>query len=232
MEGEEFEDIVWFLSTKSRPAHLRGKQHANRFKVLKKKANNYQLVIKRDAQEKEPEKLTLNDVKLLKKKHKAKQELWKIVLRRDQGEELWERFHISDTNGGHKGYWGTYNTISRMYHFPGLSDWIRHKISQCITCTTTTVQSETPPIKATVPKGPLITWQADYIGMFPSDSKDGHRKALVVLDCFSKKMHLGTAYTESSAHYILTLSEAFRVLGKPKHIHTDNGGPFISKGKS
>jgi hypothetical protein len=35
---------------------------------------------------------------------------------------------------------------------------------------------------------------------------------------------------QSHEHYCNSLKAAFDIMGKPKRVHTDNGGPFVAKG--
>ena len=55
--------------------------------------------------------------------------------------------------------------------------------------------------------------------------------ALVGIDCFSKLQMGSTTPWQSNVHYCDTLKKCFEQYGKPKQIHTDNSGSFVSQCK-
>ena len=65
--------------------------------------------------------------------------------------------------------------IQRGYCVPGLDKFLIEKKKGCPTCNMTSKPPLCAPSAALLPDEKCQTWQLDYVGQFPPDSKTGHR---------------------------------------------------------
>jgi hypothetical protein len=222
MEQREVEEFYEYLTENVRPHRLSGNKKKNAYKAFKKRAKGMWISEKDEKRELSIE----NSVFFTEKCGKVK-----IVLRKSQLEEVWERFHKDEKTGGHQGLWSMYNRIHGTYFVKDLRKWLAKKIEECPTCKIVQQRQEVPPSATLVPEKPRAAWQIDYIGSFPCDSKNNFQYALVGIDCFSKYTMVSGVYEQGSQHVWDSLERWFALNGKPEYIFCDNGGPFISECK-
>lgn len=223
MDLEDAFEIYEYLKEGEKPSRLCGKKKKNSYKSWKKKVEKMRLEVK-------DEKKALsyhNSVILAEKRGKLV-----IVARKEDLPEMWEKFHKDKKTGGHQGLHSMTKRIQKGYFVKDLRNWLQRKIAECPTCAILRKKQEVPPSATLVPEHPLEAWQIDYIGSFPCDSETGHQYALVGIDCFSKLTMVSTTYAEGDEHVWSSLQSWFSLNGKPKHIFSDNGGPFISACKT
>ena len=95
MQDQDFDEIYFFLSYSERPVRFRGKAHKEKFKSWKRTIKKrYELKARRKG-----EGITKSNVLLMKCTKKGK----KIVVKENQLDSVWEKFHLSGTSGGHPG---------------------------------------------------------------------------------------------------------------------------------
>ena len=223
MDQSEVREVYEYLTASVRPERLCGKKNKNAWKAWKRKVEKMKLEVK---DQKQPFSYH-NSVYLTERRGKMV-----IVVRENDLEELWEKFHKDQRTGGHQGLHSMINRIQKGYFVANLRGWLLKKIAECPTCGIMRKKREVPPSATMVPEHPREAWQIDYIGQFPCDSKTGHQYALVGIDCFSKFTMVSTTYEQGDRHVWSSLERWFILHGKPKYIFSDNGGPFISDCKS
>ena len=219
MEEREVEEVFQYLTDGIRPYRLRGNKKKNAFKAWKKKVKKMWITEK---DEKQPLSME-NSVFLTERCGELK-----IVLRKSQLEEVWDRFHKDEKTGGHQGLWSMHNRIHRVYFVKDLRNWLLKKIDACPTCKIIERKQEVPPSGTLVPERPRAAWQIDYIGRFPCDTQNSYQYALVAIDCFSKYVMVSGVYEQGDEHVWESLQRWFALNGKPEYIFCDNGGPFTS----
>lgn len=236
MEKQKYNEVLEYVLSKKKPERFAGSRKRDSFKVWKRNIQRrYTFRVKKEGKEKLLlfKNLLLEDVHLIKKtfSRRERRNCFKIVVCEDEFQSIWNHFHVSNVTGGHRGLWQCVSAIRKNYFIPNLRNIITERLRKCSVCCQTRVKASPPPLFAVVPTEPLQIWQADYIGAFPDDSTNGHRYALVILDCFSKLMYLSTTPAQSDRHYTKSIEEFIELAGHPKRIHTDNGGPFVSQCK-
>jgi hypothetical protein len=96
MEESEVEEVFEYLRNGTRPLRMRGNKKTNSFKAWKRKVKKIWMEVK---DEKQP--LTVeNSVFFTERRGEVR-----IVLRKSQLEEVWEKFHTDEKTGGHQGLW-------------------------------------------------------------------------------------------------------------------------------
>ena len=235
MEGELYHDLFYYKTLGKKPQNLVGKKNKEKWRSFKVTCSHYAVYPKKKYIGTPLHMLDISKGNLFKEVEKKKGLLrgkrWRLVVKKDEFEALWNHFHSSSEFGGHRGLWAMCNAIGRIYYVPHMRDLIKEKLKDCLVCRETRFEPDAPPISAIVPPRPMQVWQADYIGPFPPDEKTGHIYALNIIDCFSKKLWSFTTEKQSDEHYMDSVKDAAKECnGYPDRLHTDNGGPFISAG--
>ena len=131
------------------------------------------------------------------------------------------------TYGGHFGMTHTHSKIQLHYFWPGMSDFIRDKITVCHKCV-----ARKSPVKRQQPMGHVpVSGKFEHVAMAILDvsviSEKGHKYILVVCDYFTK-------YTEAyplkdkTAHSVADslMDKWLPTFGFPLFLHSDQGKEF------
>jgi hypothetical protein len=97
MEDELYWERVLFLLKQRRPDRLRGNARKEKYKSWKATVKSGYELRKED----ESEDLSLKNCLLLKVERQGKN---KVVVKKSELEQLWEKFHIDNLSGGHQGF--------------------------------------------------------------------------------------------------------------------------------
>ncbi|KAE9238092.1 hypothetical protein PF005_g375 [Phytophthora fragariae] len=133
--------------------------------------------------------------------------------------------------GGHLGREKTFAALSRDFFWPRMYKWIRKWVRSCEIC-----QRVKPAASKQAPLRPLpiatSAWRSasmDFIFGLPRDA-EGHTGVLVVVDRFSKMVHLAPVAAEVTADESaeLFLDLVFRQHGLPESIVSDRDPRFTS----
>ncbi|RZB42390.1 Transposon Tf2-9 polyprotein [Glycine soja] len=141
---------------------------------------------------------------------------------------LLTEYHCTPT-GGHMGIAKTLARVTENFHWPGIrEDVIRH-VSQCLNCQQTkyeTKKSASLLCPLPVPYRPWEDLSLDFITGLPS--YHGNTVILVVVDRFSKGIHLGMLPTSHTAHTVATLFMEIvgKIHGLPRSLVSDRDPLF------
>lgn len=161
----------------------------------------------------------------------SNEELWKIVVPKEQRRKLLEQCH-DDPLSGHLGMYKTYHRILSRYYWPKLQADVKTYINRCTTCAQLKPEQKRP--AGIMGRKPEVSrcWQmisTDIIGPFPKSTK-GHIYVLTVTDYFSKFSLYFPLRRATSPVIIKALEESvFLVFGVPEILICDNGKQYISK---
>lgn len=144
---------------------------------------------------------------------------------------LLTEYHATPTDG-HAGVAKTLARISENFYWAGLREDVKHFVANCADCQVTKYETQ----KVTgllcpllVPCQPWEDLSLDFIIRLPS--YQGHTTILVVVDHFSKGIHLGTLPTVHTARMVASLfiSIVVKIHGIPKILVLDRDLLFISR---
>lgn len=128
----------------------------------------------------------------------------------------------------HEGCLGTNKIVAKLrerFWFPGLHDFVKQFVKDCIKCSIVSLPDPPQPMSRTVlPSGPWIYLGIDLFGPLPSDEH-----LLVVIDYYSRFFEVKILKDITSKGIIDALYEIFARLGLPEKIQSDNGPQFASK---
>ena len=168
---------------------------------------------------------------------RGKDGLWrkdgKIYIPKREGlrEEILEEYHALPV-AGHPGIQSTRDLIERSYWWPGIAKDIEEYVKGCAQCQRTKIdrQKRAAPLNPNrIPTRPwqIISW--DLIGPLP-ESK-GFNAILVIVDRFSKQMHLVPTTVEVTAEGAAKAmrDHVFCLHGLPEVVISDRGPQFVSK---
>lgn len=165
MEEWEAEEIFDWLVKGEKPIRFSGKKMKNSWKSWKKTAGK---ILVRKKSDERP--LTYENSLFLKERRGN----MKIVVRKNELEELWNTFHCDVEKGAHQGVNGMENRITRSYVVPKMRKWLSEKVKECKICEQVRRKKIIPPSAPYLAKEKSRMWQIDYIGKFPNDAKTGH----------------------------------------------------------
>lgn len=131
----------------------------------------------------------------------------------------------------HGGFFKTSDRIKRKYFWPKMDADIRKYVSDCDVCKACKPTNETqrsPMGKLREASQPFEIIYIDFVGPFPR-SKAGNAYMLVVVDGFSKFIHIHPMRTATTQTTIKCLKDhIFLIFGVPRYIVSDNGPQFIA----
>ena len=137
--------------------------------------------------------------------------------------------HLHDLQG-HLGIQKTYQLINQRYYWSGLFADVTKHVSDCVTCTTRSLNTNRPPMQATnIPKYPFEIIAIDISGPFVQ-TNSGNRYILTIMDLFSSWVEAVPIPSKSSeiiANVLLT--EIIPRFSCPRKILTDNGLEMIAQ---
>ena len=144
---------------------------------------------------------------------------------------LLTEFHATPT-GGHLGTAKTVARIMENFHWTGLRKDVADFVAQCMDCQS--VKYETKRVAGLlcplpVPHRPWDDLSLDFIVGLPP--YHGHTVILVVVDRFSKGIHLGMLPTAHTAHSVacLFMDIVGKIHGMPRSLVSDRDPLFVSR---
>ena len=144
---------------------------------------------------------------------------------------LLEEFHQSPV-GGHMGVQKTLHRLHENFTWSSIREDVRAFVANCLTCQYAKYDNRNPGgllCPLLVPAQPWEDLSMDFIVGLPAYK--GNTCILVVVDCFSKGLHLGMLPTHHTAYTVaMTFMEMVGKLhGMPRSIVSDRDPLFISK---
>lgn len=141
-------------------------------------------------------------------------------------------FEYHDTPvSGHLGRDKTYLAVSRDYYWPQMEKWVRKYVRVCEVCQRT---KPSPSLQAPLQSLPIARgcWQSvsmDFIFGLPAD-KEGRTGVLVLVDRFSKMVHLVAVKDTINAHETacVFIDTVFRLHGMPETLISDRDPRFVA----
>ena len=143
---------------------------------------------------------------------------------------LLTEYHATPT-GGHAGVAKTVARLMTNFYWPGLQDDVSRFVAQCVDCQVT--KYETKKLAGLlcplpVPSQPWYDLSLDFITSLPAYR--GNTVILVVVDRFSKGIHLGML---PQSHSALTVARLFleivvKIHGMPRSLVSDRDPLFVS----
>ena len=144
---------------------------------------------------------------------------------------LLTEYHATPT-GGHAGVAKTVARLMTNFYWPGLRDDVSRFVAQCVDCQVT--KYETKKLAGLlcplpVPSQPWYDLSLDFITSLPAYR--GNTVILVVVDRFSKGIHLGML---PPSHSALTVAKLFldivvKIHGMPRSLVSDRDPLFVSQ---
>lgn len=155
---------------------------------------------------------------------------WRQVVKPSERKALLLKNH-DDPLSAHGGFFKTVDRIKRSFYWPGMDADIREYVSKCETCKackpTNRIQ-RAPMGNLREPTRPFEIIYIDFVGPLPR-SKSGHAYMLVIVDAFSKFVHIHPMRTATTLATIKCLREhIFLTFGTPRYLISDNGSQFIA----
>ncbi|XP_065092075.1 uncharacterized protein K02A2.6-like [Ochlerotatus camptorhynchus] len=132
---------------------------------------------------------------------------------------------IQSAHQGHVGIGSTKRILREYFWWPNMSTEAANFVKQCETCLR--LSRKNPPIPLTsreLPNGPWEILQLDFY----TDKEFGHGEFLVVVDTYSRYLHVVEMKNIDAYSTNAALNNIFGVWGLPLAIQSDNGPPFQS----
>lgn len=132
---------------------------------------------------------------------------------------------IRSAHQGHMGVSSTKRIMREYFWWPGMSSDVEAYVKACETCLL--LSRKNPPIPLTnreLPRGPWEIIQIDFY----TDKEFGFGEFLVVVDVYSRYLHVMEMKAINAESTIDALNKIFLVWGYPLIIQSDNGPPFQS----
>lgn len=140
--------------------------------------------------------------------------------------QVLRRKAIQSAHQGHGGISSTKHIMRDYFWWPGMSAEVESYIKACETCLL--VSKKNPPIPLTsreLPRGPWEILQIDFY----TDKEFGCGEFLVVVDTYSRYLHVIEMKSINADTTIDALSKVFTMWGYPLVMQSDNGPPFQSE---
>lgn len=133
---------------------------------------------------------------------------------------------IQSAHQGHVGIGSTKRILREYFWWPNMSTEAANFVKQCETCLR--LSRKNPPIPLTsreLPNGPWEILQLDFY----TDKEFGYGEFLVVVDTYSRHLHVVEMKNMDADSTNAALNKIFSVWGLPLAIQSDNGPPFQSE---
>jgi hypothetical protein len=137
-------------------------------------------------------------------------------------------FH-DDILSGHRGKNGMIKTIMTRFWIPCIQKKCREYCNSCLHCRAAKSRLPRPfPLQPFLTSIPWHTVSIDIFGGLPA-SLSGHKKVLSVICNFTGFVSFIPLLNETAEQVTFRIYDLFCLLGFPKRLISDNGGPFVSK---
>ncbi|XP_055585369.1 uncharacterized protein K02A2.6-like [Uranotaenia lowii] len=133
---------------------------------------------------------------------------------------------IQSAHQGHMGTSSTKRIMREYFWWPGMSADVESYVKSCETCLL--LSKKNPPIPLTnreLPRGPWEILQIDFF----TDKEFGYGEFLVIVDLYSRYIHVIEMKHMTAESTIEALNKVFATWGYPLVIQSDNGPPFQSE---
>lgn len=145
---------------------------------------------------------------------------------------LLKEYHTTPVGGGHAGVAKTMARISENFTWSGLREDVKQFVANCIECQVTKYEMQKVAgllCPLPVPHRPWEDLSLDFIVGLPA--YHGNTTILVVVDRFSKGIHLGMLPASHTAHMVASLfiDMVVKIHGVPRNLVFDRDPLFISK---
>lgn len=126
---------------------------------------------------------------------------------------------------GHIGAASMKRILRNHFWWPGISKDVQKYVDACETCLRLSRKNAPLPLTSReLPQGPWEILQIDFF----TDKDFGHGEFLVVVDCYSRYIHVIEVKNMDADTTNAALTRIFEVWGCPLAIQSDNGPPFQS----
>lgn len=126
---------------------------------------------------------------------------------------------------GHMGAASMKRILRNHFWWPGLSKDVENCIKRCKTCLSLSRKNAPLPLTSReLPDGPWEILQIDFF----ADQDFGYGKFLVVVDTYSRYLHVIEMKSMDAEATNKALMQIFSIWGYPQAIQSDNGPPFQS----
>ncbi|ANB14953.1 gag-pol fusion protein [Sugiyamaella lignohabitans] len=159
--------------------------------------------------------------------------LGKIVVGVDEDlrENLIKLFH-DHWIGGHHGIRRTRQTLTEVFTWPHISEYVEKYVKSCLTCQKFRIRNHAPygllePLP--IPDRPFQSISLDFVTSLPESGPRKSTQVLVIVDCFSKYVQCYPCSTNTNAIELATcMKDYFDRFGRPDTIISDRGTQFTS----
>lgn len=156
---------------------------------------------------------------------------WKIFVPTNLQSKILLDCH-DNPKASHGGISKTISRIQSRFYWPSMNKEIKDYVRKCEICQTTKAPNIILRTEMGEPKLPTKPWEMisiDLVGPLPR-SKNGNTFLLVVLDIYSKFVHLHPIRKATSNAVVKFIEEnVFMIFGVPNVAIQDNGSQFISQ---
>lgn len=132
---------------------------------------------------------------------------------------------IESAHQGHMGIGSTKRILRDHFWWPGMSSEVESFIKRCETCLL--LSKKNPPIPLTNRELPYGPWEILQIDFF-TDKEFGFGEFLVIVDTYSRYLHVIEMKHMDADSTITALHKIFADWGYPLVLQSDNGPPFQS----
>lgn len=143
----------------------------------------------------------------------------------------WQLLKANHDDVGHFGFSKTLERIRSFYWFPRMRKFVKKYVSSCLGCAHHKLPSGAKEGELhSIPKIeiPFHTVHADHLGPFIRSRKK-NSYILVIVDSFTKYIHLAPVRSTKSKASIKVFQNYFSLFGVPTRLITDRGTSFTSK---
>lgn len=155
---------------------------------------------------------------------------WREVVKASDRNALLFKNHDSPLSA-HGGYFKTADRIKRSFYWPKMDADIRAYVARCETCKACKPSNQiqrSPMGNHREASRPFEIIYIDFVGPLPR-SKSGNAYLLVVVDGFSKFVHVHPMRTATAQATIKCLKDhIFLTFGAPRYLISDNGSQFTA----
>lgn len=132
---------------------------------------------------------------------------------------------IDSAHQGHMGIGSTKRILRSHFWWPGMSSAVESHIKHCETCLL--LSKKNPPIPLSTRELPQGPWEVLQIDFF-TDKDFGFGEFLVIVDTYSRYLHVIEMKCIDAKSTIEALNKVFATWGYPLIMQSDNGPPFQS----
>ena len=140
--------------------------------------------------------------------------------------------HHDDPLAGHFGRDRTLAALRRKWHWPGMAANVEQFVRSCNICQRSKPSKPSLVVpQPIIPQRPWGTLTLDFVGSFQPAVETAHTECLVMVDKFTKMVHLAGCHKNIDAYTTakLVLKHVIALHGLPTTIISDRGPQFDSR---